>query len=249
MSNTNKLNKVQRSLQTQMSLNLGYYPIGSLPSRGYHEGCDGSERPEFVAGPMWRPKYLQAQYGIKLPGSVGHTEEAQLPTRFAGVGAATYNSDRELGYDEFARAALETYRDAYNPMPTADVHEFGAFFSAKNFDWLEGQIKKQSGFPMERSGIMDAMFAAYGTIQPRSDMMDLDRRTVFNQSTTNSYVREMNAFVLEHTIEENKQANRQWDFYAAHRNGNLEFPDDLDQDTRSRFTGSFYDMTYMLPDD
>jgi len=179
----------------------------------------------------------------------GDTGVIVLPDRYQAQGSVMYCADAALGYDEFARAALETMRESYQPMPTGGVREFGAFFSAKNFGYLDAEIKRRSGFPMEKSQIMDVMITAYGMIHPRSDITDVGRRLDFSAAATQSYVEEMNKYVLDNTVEENIQANKQWEFYAKNRQGPFEFPEHLDTDTRTRLNGSLYAFDYWMPDD
>ena len=202
-----------------MSLNFGYWPAGYKPSIG------------------------------TIPNPLFKNPNVDLPKRFQGYAAKTYNSDAELGYDEFARTALETYRDSYNPMPTSDVKEFGAFFSAGNYQFLKEKVKHMAGFYADDGDLFDNMVKAYSMIRPRSDEMDFERRTVFTKSVTDSYVNEMNRYVLDNLPEEVKQANRLWDFYAKNRNGPSEMPDHPGIDTRSRNVGDLYPADYWMPDD
>ena len=91
------------------------------------------------------------------------------------------------------------------------------------------------------------MMRAFTMILPRSDLMDVERRLNFSKGTTASYVKEMNDYVMEHAVEDVKQANRLWDFYAKNRNHPSEFPEHFEEDTRTRFTVSNYAMDYNLP--
>lgn len=220
-----------------MSLNYGYWPQGSVPASGTCVQPFGSAQ----VGHMLLP-HRSAEDG-------GDAGVIVLPDRFQANGSVKYCADVALGYDEFARAALETMRESYQPMPTGGVREFGAFFSARNYSYLEQEITRRSGYPMEKSQIMDVMITAYSMIHPRSDITDVERRTDFRPEVTKSYVDEMNAYVLDHTIEENIQANKQWDFYAKNRQGPSEFPEHLDTDTRTRLNGSMYAFDYWMPDD
>jgi hypothetical protein len=172
-----------------------------------------------------------------------------LPSRYDAWGATTYCADRALGYDWVARAALESRKNSYQPMPTGSSREFGQFFSEANLKMLEREIQRRSGFPMERGAVIDAMMNAFSMIQPRSDQMDTERRLDFSQAAIDSYVTEMNRYVLENTVEENKQANKLWDWYSKYRNVPCELPDDCDVDTRSRFTASLYPFDWTIPDD
>ena len=66
---------------------------------------------------------------------------------------------------------------------------------------------------------------------------------------TKSYVDEINALVLDRTVEEVRQANRLWDYFAKNRNGPSELVEHFDTDTRSRWTASFFPGDWYLPDD
>jgi hypothetical protein len=202
-----------------MSLNFGYWPNGYRPS----------------IGPIYNSKFRD---GV-----------VKLPKRYEGYAKTGYYSDAELGYDEFARAALETYRDSYNPMPTGTVKEFGRFFSAQNFQYLKEAVKKLAGYYADDGELFDMMVRSFSMIKPRSDEMDMERRTNFSDEVTQSYVDEMNKYVLDNLPEEVKQANRLWDFYAKNRNGPSEMPDHPGIDTRSRNVGSLYPFDYWMPDD
>jgi hypothetical protein len=175
-------------------------------------------------------------------------ERIQLPDRYDAIGKQTYCSDKALHMDPFARAALETYRDSYQSLPTGGVHEFAAFFSKGNYDYLYGEIQRRAGNPIDKNDLFDVMMRAYSMILPRSDPMDLERRLRFDKACTDSYLAELNAYVFEQTVEEVVQANRQWDFYAQNRNGPSELPPRSDEDTRSRFVASYYPFDWLLPD-
>jgi hypothetical protein len=171
-----------------------------------------------------------------------------LPGRFSGQGSVQYCADAAFEYDPFARAALESMRSSYHAMPTADVREFGMFFSQGNFTWLKEQVKQRSGYYMDDAELMDNMMAAYTMMPPRSDPVDLQRRTDFSVETSRSYVRDINKLVLERTVELTKQANKQWDWYAKNLNGPSELPEQ-EIDTRTRLNASMYDMNWQMPDD
>lgn len=205
-----------------MSLNYGYWPRGHLPS-----GASGNCGPMFSKGSI------------------------VLPSRFQGVGSANYCDQNVIGGDDFARAALETYRDSYHTMPTGGVREFVSFFSRRNFEYLAAEIKKRSGgFDIDKNELMDAMMTAYTFILPRSDPTDIERRTDYTtKGVTESYVAEMNKVVFDRTVEEVKQANKLWCFLAKNRNGPSEFPEHLEIDDRTRNSCSFYDFSYWMPDD
>lgn len=200
-----------------MSINLGYFPAGSVPAVG------------------------------RCPPAPGLGNSVQLPDRFQSIASHSYCADRAFGFDSFARAALEAMRNGYNPLPTSGVREFGSFFSEQNYNYLYEEIKKRAGFPIDRNELFDVMLTAYSMILPRSDPTDILDRTRFTDDATSRYVNQLNQYVLEQTVEEVKQANKLWDFYAANRNGPSEFPEHLDTDTRTRLVGSMYAMDYFLP--
>ena len=187
---------------------------------------------------------------VVLP--IVQTSEQELrdvPERFRGVASDRYMSDRELGYDSFARAALETMRESYNPMPTSEYREFGRFFSGPNYRHLREEVKRMSGDYADDGDLMDMMIRAFTMIRPRSDIMDLERRQNFSDETTDSYVKEMNGYVLDNLPYEVYQANKQWEFMAKNRNGPSELADHPGIDTRSRNVGSLYPFDYWMPDD
>lgn len=201
-----------------MSLTIGYWPYGYI-------------HPRTTCGPMYSP-----------------TAKIRLPDRYVGAGSINYCDSKAIQCDEFGRAALETLRESYHTMPTGSVREFARVFSAQNFEYLASEIKKQSGHDIDKSELFDAMIQAFTLIAPRTDIMDVDRRLNFSDDVTRSYVEEVNKQVLDRTVEETKQANRLWDFYAKNRNGPSEMPDNCDIDTRTRLVGSFYAADYWMPD-
>lgn len=226
-----------------MSLNYGYWPRGAVPAKG-------------TCGPMLRyaPDGADSSFIARLAagskgGAVAAAGAAEPPGEFRSLGSVSYCADRVLGYDAFARAALETLRSSYTPMPSGSAYEFGAFFSGPNYERLCADVARLSGYPTDRQRVMDAMISAFTMTAPRSDPTDLERRTVFSPEVTASYVAEMNRLVLDNTVEENRQAHRLWDYYVKNRDGPSDFPEHLDTDTRTRFTVSLYPMDYMLPDD
>lgn len=179
----------------------------------------------------------------------GSVSPIKLPERYQGVGGVNYCDAKVINCDEFGRAALETLRESYHTMPTGNVREFSKMFSAKNFNFLASEVKRLSGFEIDKSELFESMIQAFTMVAPRTDIMDVDRRLNFSEGVSQSYVDEVNKLVLERAVEETKQANKLWDFYAKNRNGPSEMPDSCDIDTRTRLTGSFYDGTYWMPDD
>lgn len=173
----------------------------------------------------------------------------RLPSLYEGAGSVNYCDKKIIGGDEYARAAMEAMRDSYHTMPTSNVHEFVAFFSKKNFEHLENEIKTRSGYNPDREDLFGTMMSIFAMVAPRTDVLDVERRLDFSLNTITSYVRELNKHVLDRCVEETKQAHKLWDYYAKNRNGPSEMPDITGIDTRTRLVGSFYAADYWLPDD
>jgi hypothetical protein len=157
-------------------------------------------------------------------------------------------TDSILGFDQFARAAIETNRSSYNPLPAGSGDEYAAFFSRKNYDYLYAKARQLAKNEPDAGELYEGMMWAYSMVQPRGDEMD-PRRELFGHDITASYVKELNARVLEKVVPEIKAANKLWDCYARNRNGPKDFQaeDNGYIDTRTRFQGSRVDMTYLLP--
>lgn len=171
--------------------------------------------------------------------------------KFHLTAAVPRPEDQKFGFDEFARSAMETYRNGYLPLPTASAREFGTFFSKENYAKLYKEVTRRAGYAPAEGDLFEVMQWAYSSVQPRSDEMD-ERRTHFDPNVTASYVAEMNSHVLDRIVEEVKQTNKLWDHYARYRNGpGQDFADDEDMhfgvDTRTRYHASRYDMTYWMP--
>lgn len=159
--------------------------------------------------------------------------------------------DRAFGYDEFARAAEETFRQSYDTMPTCNVREFATFFSRKNYESLYKATVDRAGNNPDPTELMEAMFRAFSMVAPRSDEMDM-RRTQFDDATIISYVRECNDKVLLDMVTDVIAGNQLEEHFRNHRWGpGPEFAEDPDLhfgvDSRTRLNGSMYDMTYMMP--
>jgi hypothetical protein len=159
--------------------------------------------------------------------------------------------DSAFGYDEFARAAEETFRNSYDPMPTCNAREFATFFSRKNYEMLYREVVRQAGDNPDANELMETMFRAFSMVAPRSDEMD-DRRTKFDDATIISYVKECNAKVLEDIVTDVIAGNQQEKYFRTHRwRPGPEFEADEDMhfgvDTRTRLNGSMYDATYLQP--
>lgn len=199
-----------------MSLNFGYYSVN----------------PRFVVGPVPAPA------SFKTPG-------VKMPSRYDGYANRDISiSDIELGFDEFARTALHAYRNSYNPLPTASYMEFGRFFSAKNYDHLKQQVKSKTSFYPDDNDLMDHMIRSFSMLQPRTDASD-ERRVLFDSATVESYVKELNAYVIENIVPEVVEGNKLWQFYAENRNGPSDVPD-TPIDTRTRYVASMYAGDYRL---
>lgn len=158
-------------------------------------------------------------------------------------------TDSILGFDQFARAAIETARGSYNPLPAGSGDIYAAFFSRKNYDYLYGKARQMAKNEPDAGELFEAMHWSYSMVQPRGDESD-PRRELFGSDITNSYVKELNGRVLEKVVPEIKAANKLWDHLAKYRHGPVdlyEVEKDMNMDTRTRFQGSRVDMTYYLP--
>lgn len=175
------------------------------------------------------------------------TPGVKVPGVYDGYANRDINiSDIELGFDEFARTALHAYsKDSYNPLPTANYKEFGRFFSAKNYQALKEQIKRRTSQNVDETDLLDHMFRSFAMLQPRTDPVDA-RRDKYDSTVIDSYVAELNAYVLENLVPEVIEGNKLWDFYAANRNGPSDLPD-TPLDTRTRYVASVYAGDYYLP--
>lgn len=175
----------------------------------------------------------------------------RLPKLYLTAHAAQPMTDRMLGMDELGRAVLETYRTSYNPLPTANVDEWVAFFCKRNYGFLYKEIRRQChGMIPDESELLEAMMWAFSSVLPRSDESD-ERRDLFGRDITASYVKEMNRHVIEKMTAEVISANKQADTYYKYAlRGPVDMAEDWGDyfiDTRTRLTGSRADMLYMLP--
>ena len=167
------------------------------------------------------------------------------------TGAAPRPSvDRAFGYDEFARAATETYSQSYDTLPTCNAREFATFFSRKNYENLYKSVVDRAGNNPDEDELMETMMRAFSMVAPRSDEMDM-RRTRFDDETVISYVLECNNKVLEDMVTDVMAGAELEAHFRNHRWGpGPEFAEDPDMhygvDTRTRLNGSSYDMTYMM---
>ena len=175
----------------------------------------------------------------------------QRTSYYCNAFAAQPMTDKLLKLDPVARAALETYRESYNPLPVGHVDEFRTFFSLKNYRYLYKEIIRQcKGMLPDETELMDAMMWAFSSVAPRSDESD-ERRDLFGADITNSYVQEINKYVLEKMTAEVVSANMQADTYYKYRmHGPVDYLQDWgesDIDTRTRLVGSRANMFYFLP--
>jgi len=173
------------------------------------------------------------------------------PKLYLTAATARPSVDAAFGYDDFARAAQETFRQSYDTMPTCNVREFATFFSRKNYESLYRSIVDRAGDNPDPSELMEAMFRAFSMVAPRSDEMDM-RRTRFDDATIISYVKECNNKVLLDMVSDVIAGNQLEQHFRNHRWGpGAGFAEDEDmhfgKDTRTRLNGSMYDMTYMMP--
>ena len=216
-----------------MSLNLGYWPQGAIPSAGY---CTGY------------------RHGVSASGKIDLSaletaSQSRAPGRFSAIGEKLYCADVAFGYDQYARAALEAIRASYHPLPTASTREFAKFFCKENHALLKEQVTQISGgYAPSDEELFEAMMTAFTLDPPRADPTD-ERRAKFTPEVTQSYVEEINALVLDRLPEEVKQANKLWDWYALNRNGPSELEDHWSVDTRSRLTSDLQSPSFYLPDD
>jgi len=192
----------------------------------------------------WRKKKKPAAASRRAAGQV-----IALPSMYLTAHAPQPSTDLTLGMDQFARAAMETYRSSYQPLPTASVNEFAAFFSRPNYTHLFNEVKRQAGYEPDASELYEAMMAGFSMVPPRQDEMD-ERREVFTKEVAQSYVREINAWVLDKVVADTVAANKLWDHYAKYMNGPVDWGEDEDMhfgvDTRTRLNASRYDMTYLM---
>lgn len=177
-------------------------------------------------------------------------EPLKLPTRRLTSTASRGHTDAVLGFDAFARNAMETYSSSYNNMPTCSYREFAAFFSKANYTHLYNEVCRLTKNKPDANDLYEYMMRAYSTILPRSDEMD-PRRTKFDPSTIRSYVDEINKVVIELVIPDMEASIQQWEHLAKHRHGpGKEFEEDDDlhfgYDTRTRYGASNYDATWLM---
>lgn len=174
---------------------------------------------------------------------------AFIPKIYLRASAPHKSVDIALGFDEFARSAMDTYRSNYANTPGCSWREFAMFFNKKNYDMLLKQIKRQAGNNPDPDEVFETMMRAYQSVQPRSDEMD-ERRERFDIPTVKSYVQEMNKLVIEWAVPDVIAANQLWDHLAKHRHGPVGWEEDEDMhfgtDTRTRLNVSQYDGTWLM---
>lgn len=171
--------------------------------------------------------------------------KTKIPGPYEGYASHGLNADELLGFDKFARTALETYKDGgYVSMPTNNWREVRDFFCEKNFNSVVAQVERSSGYPAHKQTVWEAMMFAFYQARPRSDPMDR-RIKETDQATTDSYVAELNAAVVKRMVAETVAAQRNTVVAQRIRYGKRTFPD-TPVDTRARLVGSMYSFDYML---
>jgi len=169
----------------------------------------------------------------------------KVPGRYEGYASQGLNADATLGFDKFARTALETYRDgAYVSLPTNSWREMRDFFCEKNFNKLKTEIEQKSGYPVHLQTLWERMMFTFYQTRPRSDQMDR-RLLKTDPATVKSYVDEMNEAVVRYMVVETVAAQKHRIVSWKLRKGIREFPD-TPIDARSRLVGSMYSLDYML---
>lgn len=171
-----------------------------------------------------------------------------LPRLYFTANAPQPMTDAILDFDQVARSAIEVGRAAYNPLPAGSGDVYAAFFSKENYAHLYKTAKRLSRGEPDPGELFEAMTWAYSTVQPRGDEMD-ERRNLFGPDMVESYIKEMNRYVLEKVVTDIEASNQLWATYARYRNGPIDFQaeDDGYIDTRTRFQGSRIDMSYLIP--
>lgn len=192
-------------------------------------------------------------YNRSLP--LGHTNPAlvarneslktKVPGPYEGYINKGLNVDALMGFDKFARAALETYRDgSYLSTPTNNWREVRDFFSEKNFTMLQNFIEEKTGYPVHAQSLWETMLFVFYQIKPRSDAMD-QRKERTDDETTRSYVNEMNEIVVSRMTTETMAAQKHRKVFMQRRGDVRSYPD-TPIDTRTRYVGSSYLFDYML---
>jgi hypothetical protein len=156
--------------------------------------------------------------------------------------------DKEFGFDRFARTALETVRDSWQPMPTCNLKEFGAFFSEKNYKHIKAEVLAQSKpYKPEEEDIFDAMIQAFQLILPRSDQMD-ERREIFTDAVTRSYVAQLNEHCIDKLVVDTKAAGGQADHYYKYMQGPWDMDEDVyNIDTTTKHNCAVSDFSWRNP--
>lgn len=173
----------------------------------------------------------------------------KLPTAIFTAFAPQTKIDRELGFDEVARTAMETYRDSWNPMPTCNVREFRAFFSKPNYAHIKREVMKRTKpFEPENEAVMEAMMQSFQMILPRSDETDA-RRTIFSAATTGSYLAQLNAHCIEKLYVDTYAAGKQADAYYEVMAGprHLFTDDPMFVDSTDKHNCAMTDFSFQVP--
>jgi hypothetical protein len=156
--------------------------------------------------------------------------------------------DDALNFDSVARAALETYRDSWQPMPTCNLKEFGAFFSGKNMRHIMSEtVRLCKPYRPEEDDVFAAMVQAFQMILPRSDQTD-ERRENFSDAATRSYVDDMNSFCLDKLYADTIAAGNQSDHYYKYMQGPTDMIDDVyNVDSTTKHNCAMTDFSWRMP--
>lgn len=199
----------------------------------------GTRPPHFLSCPKWpqRGMYLNAKNAsYRLP----------APYENSDPNAGDTCRNTTFGFDKVASAALNHFRDSYQPMTTAGTHEFAAFFSVDNMQYLRAIIERKVKTKIDEGLLFEKMSFAYSMKPPRQDVMDVERRLVFTPKVTQSYVNELNAYVIENILPEIVEGEKLRDFYLKNRNFPSELPDEQIVDNRAGIS-STQALDYWMP--
>jgi hypothetical protein len=165
---------------------------------------------------------------------------------YGSGGAVRYSEDAHFGYDQFARAALQTFRNSYLPGMTSSTNEFARFFSGPNYAFLMERTRALSGYDPDPESVYESMMWAFQMEVPRSDMYD-PRTFKFDEPTVQSFVSELNERVLEKAVSDTVAANQLWDGYTHFLTGRVPFDNDVNIATDVKGKACTYAMDYWLP--
>lgn len=170
--------------------------------------------------------------------------KTKLPGVYSGVAPTGLQADYLMGFDQFARTALDLFRDGgVVTLPTNNAREIRAFFCEANYRYLLERIQKDTGYPVHEESLWEGMLWAFTMTRPRSDPTD-PRHKKYDPATTDSYVCEMNKMVIERISYETIIAQRHLVAFRNRGNTRRMIPDDP-IDTRTRNVASMYSFDYM----